>query len=1109
MRQKRKYLTQGYKFLDGGQVLQNAANQFNSIQGQRQMSAQIGKWANSSPSPFSDSGSSSGSFDWNSMGNYAVAGLSSLNAVSQGLNTPYTNVKDTVYYSGNEDPIARTIKDVTGESSRQAAKLASSSTSNINVNSLDELDQAYQQFTPLKILPESKNNFWNTLGFASLGAPWLGYNSNGNLGVSTANLKAFGQGAAQGSQYGGPWGALWGGIAGGTLEMFSRASENDRINEYNKAAKAANSYMERSLDNAGKNLIQDAMDERWRYYTGTTTSKNAAYGGALDIMFNNQQQQNMPNNNSGNSTLNNFTGFVPLTTFADGGGIHIKKSKRGTFTAAAKRHGKSVQAFAAQVLANKDRYSSAMVKKANFARNAKKWHHSFGGYLFSEGGFINNVDGGTFSNGMVEIANGGTHEQNPQDGVPMGIAPDGQPNLVEEGEIIYNDYVYSKRLTVPEKDKQSLGLKAKKEISYADAARQIGKESKERPNDPISKNGLEAGLSRLAGSQEAVREKRQEARAKRELANMTPEEVAALDAQIQQQQPQVPVEQTPQQNPMETPMEQPVVAAEGGHLFPYGGSLVQNADGTWSVVAPNGKTILSTGYNSQWEALQAANIPQNSWKYIRGFNPNLAIAWGRNLGTFPMQEAPLNGGTLGEASVTSGISPITLGSIATARSLGDKSAKGTSISASQRPNFVEASSQWTAPVDSNYYDGLNWRTNILVADPYQYPFQSLDPRGKTQNLSSTTGLTQEQLKDFYLNGNGRTLSEYKADLVKSGIIKPETAKVQSTVNTRSDSGRRGARSGAIVGPKDIPAQEKPIIDITDSEDIPLLDEGTVGPSLDAFNRAKAEMAVAKNYKDTVDVPYIDEAKKPKQLPTWMRYAPIWGSAIGALSSAFSTPDDTAYQGLLRASRGAGNYDRVHFNPIGNYLTYNPFDINYAANQLRASEQAAARNIMNTSGGNRGTAMAGILANAYNSQLALGNAYRQAAESNLAQRQQVEQFNRGTNQFNSQGFLQADEANQRARIQAQAQANNLLAQAYGARDAERQRIAAQRSANLTNLFNNIGAIGQENVSRNQLQMLIDSGVFGNMSKGVTKGTLATGNIDANGGKLRKRKKGLTC
>ena len=56
------------------------------------------------------------------------------------------------------------------------------------------------------------------------------------------------------------------------------------------------------------------------------------------------------------------------------GGIYIKPSKRGTFTAAATKHGMGVQEFASKVLRNKEDYSPSLVKKANFARNASKWH---------------------------------------------------------------------------------------------------------------------------------------------------------------------------------------------------------------------------------------------------------------------------------------------------------------------------------------------------------------------------------------------------------------------------------------------------------------------------------------------------------------------------------------------------------------------------------------------------------------------------------------------------------------------------------------------------------------------------------------------------------------
>lgn len=103
---------------------------------------------------------------------------------------------------------------------------------------------------------------------------------------------------------------------------------------------------------------------------------------------------NNVNTNTINNLLANYTAYGgPITMrytglmspfgnqFKDGGGIHIKKSKRGTFTAAAKKHGKGVQEFARQVLANKDNYSPAMVKKANFARNFGGRKRAYGGYL--------------------------------------------------------------------------------------------------------------------------------------------------------------------------------------------------------------------------------------------------------------------------------------------------------------------------------------------------------------------------------------------------------------------------------------------------------------------------------------------------------------------------------------------------------------------------------------------------------------------------------------------------------------------------------------------------------------------------------------------------------
>lgn len=55
-------------------------------------------------------------------------------------------------------------------------------------------------------------------------------------------------------------------------------------------------------------------------------------------------------------------------------GIHIKPENRGKFTESAKRAGMGVQEYASHILANKDEYSSTLVKRANFARNASKWN---------------------------------------------------------------------------------------------------------------------------------------------------------------------------------------------------------------------------------------------------------------------------------------------------------------------------------------------------------------------------------------------------------------------------------------------------------------------------------------------------------------------------------------------------------------------------------------------------------------------------------------------------------------------------------------------------------------------------------------------------------------
>ena len=64
----------------------------------------------------------------------------------------------------------------------------------------------------------------------------------------------------------------------------------------------------------------------------------------------------------------------------NGNGIHIKKANEGLFTAAAKRHGKSVQGYATEVIKRlkgktKTANEKTLLRRAVFAKNAKKWKH--------------------------------------------------------------------------------------------------------------------------------------------------------------------------------------------------------------------------------------------------------------------------------------------------------------------------------------------------------------------------------------------------------------------------------------------------------------------------------------------------------------------------------------------------------------------------------------------------------------------------------------------------------------------------------------------------------------------------------------------------------------
>ena len=236
--------------------------------------------------------------------------------------------------------------------------------------------------------------------------------------------------------------------------------------------------------------------------------------------------------------------------------------------------------------------------------------------------------------------------------------------------------------------------------------------------------------------------------------------------------------------------------------------------------------------------------------------------------------------------------------------------------------------------------------------------------------------------------------------------------------------------------------------------------------------------------------------------TWTRYAPIIGSGLASLSDLFSKPDYGSADMISGVDLGA---EAVGYAPIGNYLSYRPLDRDFYINKMNQQAAATRRGLMNTSGGNRLNAQAGILAADYNYGQNMGNLARQAEEYNQQLRERVEAFNRGTNMFNTETGLKASMFNAESRNAAKRARLGQATTAAQMRQAIKDQDSARRSANITNFLQGLGDMGWENEQANWLDTLAKSGVL----KMNTKGEYTGGTKKAKGGKVRtKKKKGLT-
>lgn len=336
----------------------------------------------------------------------------------------------------------------------------------------------------------------------------------GNTGQRlTGTLGAAGQGAAAGASVGGPIGAIVGGVVGlgsaigGWLGGNRKAKREAR--RLNREAREANERALSSFETRANTI--DAQNDfnilaNFSAYGGPLEFGSGAIGYEFDNRYLNNQEMSAIAKQRLTSLPNSFQALPEMNTynaFAEGGGIHIKKKNRGKFTEYC--GGKVTEAC---IRRGKNSSNPTTRKRATFAQNARNWN-AFGGWL--------NTQGGDFTNGVTFIDEGGSHEENPYQGIQIGVDPEGAPNLVEQGEVVYDDYVFSDRMEIPDDIRKEYKLRGK---TFAKAAKSAQRESEERPNDPLSTKGLQAAMERIATAQEEARQRKEAHREGNEYPSM-------------------------------------------------------------------------------------------------------------------------------------------------------------------------------------------------------------------------------------------------------------------------------------------------------------------------------------------------------------------------------------------------------------------------------------------------------------------------------------------------------------------------------------------------------------------------------------------------------------
>ena len=935
-----------------------------------------------------------------------------------------------------------------------------------------------------------------------------------------------------------------------------------------KVRNLANSF--RNQQNVARGSMMHELsysaDKANKLQSDDIASRSAAYGGPLNMLSDNMgateyglMSDYMTMRNNQAQSKNSATGYLGNlpNMFDKGGSIHIDKNKEGTFEAAAERRGISMQELADRIKANPDNYFTVLRKKANSYNNFARHKKSDGGNLlignngdtlFALGGDMQ-TNGGDYSDGLKEINAGKSHEENPYQGVQMGVAPDGSPNLVEEGETIFDDedYVFSNRIHPKKEVLKKFHMYSKGgKLTYADVSKRLEKEAKERPNDPISKASLKDMLTMLMDAQEQQKAEEEAKEAKKAFEALSPEEQKAVLGQIaQQQQAQDNAEQ--QANPQE---EQEVPVDENGNPIeqteemPNQEDIAQNDEGSMSAYGGKinkfdkggsfkDKLISALGFSTlsdfnkwaeqnkvdlddiDWDAIEKNPLSMN-FDIIAKRNPALADALKNNYDFGAYTPSPNGYDLAAFAKALNGYTKSRKRGHTTGNYAIDKNFGLGNYKTIEDLENSEAYKNYTNALVNvaNAAQGQKFKLNNGVLeniDGQNFSDANLQLLNTLYNTTQGTSTFDKgkPVPMFIDNGDGTySIAKNAKDLLigadgKSGLRYDHKGGIFHLTPTATT---RGAK---VV--------KRVINDDGTVEDI-IGDVPTAwGKPVNTYSWNDPESSYTYNYykRPATDTNgnAVDnkETKLPYKNEKW-RYAGLLGPAVGLSlwSAGVGKPDLSGLDASLEiANSGAA---QASYKPIGNYLTYRPMDIWAQENRNDANARATDRAIVNNNT-TAGSKMAGLLANGYNSQIADANLFRQAQEYNDAQRQKVAEFNRGTNMFNAEAYDETSKTNAKLQNEnAQFRANLAAQIANQKMNADSQWYSALYG-NIGELANGLSEYGRENAQYNMIAAMANNDVFGTPASewghysGTKKDVRTPKNKASKGGKL-KRRKGLT-